>query len=137
MRASKSAILAIATMACLALAAFAQSGGNRPRNYDPSTEVKVNGTVQKVIETSGRRGSPGKHLTLKTSNRTYEVHVGPSAFVSRNGFSFAAGDEIEVTGSKLNQGDTIIAREIKKDGKVLTLRDSQGIPKWSRGQRWQ
>ena len=65
------------------------------------------------------------------------MHVGPSAYVSKNGFAFSAGDQVDVTGSKTKLGDTetIVAREIKKDGKVLTLRDNQGIPKWSGGRR--
>jgi len=137
MRASiKFAILTLAILTCFVMAAFAQ-GGNRQRNYDPNSETTVKGTVEKVVETSGQRGWPGMHLTLRSSDQTYEVHVGPANYVSKNGFAFASRDQIEVTGSKLNQGNMIIAREIAKNGNVLTLRDSQGIPKWSRGQRWQ
>jgi hypothetical protein len=65
------------------------------------------------------------------------VHVGPTSYVAESGFIFLAGDQVEVTGSKINVdgADAILAREIKKDGKVLTLRDRQGIPGWSRGPR--
>jgi hypothetical protein len=83
----------------------------------------------------GRRNHMGLHLTLKTENATYTVLVGPVQFVKDKGFAFAKGDEIEVTGSKVKYGDALIAREIKKGDKTLTLRNEQGIPEWSRGPR--
>jgi hypothetical protein len=57
--------------------------------------------------------------------------------VSSQGFSFAKGDQVEVIGSRVRMDSTdgVIAREIKKDDKVLTLRDAQGFPKWSRAGR--
>jgi hypothetical protein len=123
--------------ACLASSALAQGVGRTRRIYNPSTETTVKGTVEKVTEITGRRAWNGVHLTLKSDDQTYGVHVGRSDYVSGKGFAFSAGDQIEVTGSKVELGgaETIIAREIKKDGKTLTLRDSQGIPKWSGGRR--
>ena len=123
-------------VACLAGSALAQMGSSARRLYNPNTEITVKGTVEKVTEI-GRQGWTGTHLTLRTDEQTYDVHVGPSAYVAKSGFTFSAGNQIEVTGSKLKFGgaDAIVAREIKKDGKVLTLRDRQGIPRWSRGPR--
>ncbi len=56
-----------------------------------------------------------------------------AAFVSDKGFSFAKGDAVEVTGSKvtLTGKEYVIAREVVKDGKTLTLRDKNGIPEWA------
>lgn len=121
----------------LAGSALSQMGGGARRLYDPNTETTVKGTVEKVTEIPGRRGWNGTHLSLQTDNQTYDVHVGPSDYVAKNGFMFSTGNQIEVTGSKvkINCADAIIAREIKKEDKVLTLRDGQGIPKWSGGQR--
>jgi hypothetical protein len=118
---------------CLVSSALAQGGGGARRNYDPSTETTVKGMVEKVLEVPGRQGWNGIHLTLRVDNQTYDVHVGPSDYVSKNGFTFSDKDQIEVTGSKIKVGgtDTIIAREIKRGDKVLTLRNSQGIPMWS------
>ncbi|HVY94413.1 MAG TPA: hypothetical protein VHA14_16745, partial [Bryobacteraceae bacterium] len=52
-----------------------------------------------------------------------------------SGFKFAKGDSVEITGSKvtMNGEEWIIAREVTKDGKTLTLRDKDGNPKWSGG----
>ncbi len=107
------------------------------RNYDPSTEVTVKGTVSEVQQQAGKQGWQGTHLVLKTDAGELRVHVGPSSYIASQGFAFAKGDNVEVTGSKVKFGEqeAVLAREIKKDGKVLTLRDAQGIPKWSRGGR--
>ncbi len=81
----------------------------------------------------GRRAET--HLELKTESGTLDVHLRPSAFLSSKGFQFAKVDQVEVTGSKATfQGhEAIIAREVRKGGKVLTLRNAQGIPEWSGG----
>jgi hypothetical protein len=129
----RTAILIITMVVLASVIALAQRGGGR--NYDPKTETTLKGTVQKVIETTGKRGFNGVHLDLKAGDTSYEVHVGPSAYVSKEGFSFATGDQIEVTGSKVMMGgkDVIIARDIKKGDKTLALRNAQGIPAWSGG----
>lgn len=122
--------------------AFAQAGmgQGRPgaRYYNPSTEVTVKGTVEQVREVTGRRrGWNGTHLTLRTAKETFDVHLGPSSFLAEKGFKFAKGDQIEVTGSKVkyNGAEALIARQVKKEGKTLVLRDARGIPEWSRGRR--
>jgi hypothetical protein len=122
---------------CLVSSALAQWGGRARRYYDPSTETTVKGTVEKVLEVPGKQGWNGIHLTLRVDNQTYDVHVGPSDYVSKNGFTFSDGDQIQVTGSKIKVGgtDTIIAREIKRGDKAIVLRNSQGIPMWSGARR--
>jgi hypothetical protein len=129
-------ILAIASLALIVPLSFGQSGPGR-RLYDPSTEATVKGTVDEVVQQTGRRGFSGTHLVLKTEAGDLTVHVGPSSYISAQGFSFTKGDALEVTGSKVQMGgrEVMLAREIKKDGKVLTLRDAQGVPKWSRGRQ--
>ena len=133
MKARWSAILVAVLFASLA-PTFAQRG---TRNYNPSTETTVKGTVEQVKQVTGRHGWNGTHLTLKTGAGTMDVHVGPSSYVSQQGFSFAAGDKVEVVGSKVTMGgnEALIAREIKKDGKTLVLRNAQGVPRWSGGRR--
>ncbi len=105
--------------------------------YDPKTETTVKGSVEEVTQQTGKRGWSGTHLMLKTGSGNLEVHVGPARYISEQGFSFAKGDQIEVTGSKVTVSgkEALIAREIKKEGKTLRLRDEQGFPKWPRGPR--
>lgn len=151
------AILAILAMLA-APAALAQGGMGRnmrmPR-YDTSTVTTVRGTIQEVHEEMMRRGGMGRmsttgrmgamrtgsmgglHLVLKTKKETVTVLAGPARFAKDQGFSFAKGDKVEVTGSRVmyNEAKAIIAREIKKGGKTLVLRNKNGVPKWSMGRR--
>ena len=128
------AVLLIAWMA------YAQRNRRQHRmapRYDTATEVTAKGVVESVDSQTGRMGWNGTHLVVKFEGETLTVHVGPSAYVEQKGFSFAQGDRIEVTGSKIKfeGNDIIVAREIRKEDKVVTLRNKQGIPAWSRG-RW-
>ena len=131
MKVSKSGLyLAMALL--VGLSASAQSTGNRSRLYDPATETTIKGNVDQVTQPSRGRMS-GTHLFLKTDAMTVEVALGPSPFINNKGFSFAKGDAVEVTGSKvtLSGKEYVIAREVVKDGKSLTLRDKNGIPVWA------
>jgi hypothetical protein len=111
-------------------------GMGMPR-YDKSTEVNVSGTVEKVESHIGKMGWNGTHLVVRFEAETLTVHVGPTAYLAKKGFAFAEGDKIAVTGSRLpfEGHDILVAREIRKGDKLLTLRNGQGIPLWSRN-RW-
>ncbi len=112
-------------------------GGPR---YDPKTEVTVTGTVEEAREIPSQGGGhAGMHALLKTEGGVFDVRLGPAEFWKRHGFELAKGDSIEVTGSKVKSGDAefLIAREVKKGDKTVTLRDSSGVPVWSRGPRSQ
>jgi|SRR5579875_1343743 hypothetical protein len=119
---------------------YAQMGPGprqRARFYNPAAETTVKGTVEEVRTVTGRGGWNGTHLTMKTADKTIDVHLGPASFLKQKGFTFAKGDQIEVTGAKAEFGgsEAIIAREVKKGSETLVLRDAQGIPKWSGGWR--
>jgi hypothetical protein len=120
-------------LAFTAIVAFAQNSVPG-RFYDPSTETTLKGTVQEV--TQGPAG--GTHLVVKVGEETKQIVLGPPAFLASRGFAFAKDDTIAATGSKVtvNGKEYIIAREIVKDGKTLTLRDKAGKPQWAgRGKR--
>ena len=105
--------------------------------YDPATELTLPGTITKVETHVGRMGWNGTHVVVRFDAETLTVHVGPSNYLAQQEFSFAVGEQVQVTGSriKLEGEDVLIAREIKKGDKVLTLRNSEGIPAWSRN-KW-
>lgn len=109
-----------------------KQGGMKMTRYDVSSETTITGTVQDVLQP--RRGRMmGTHLIVRTATETIEVHVGPSDFVTNQGFSFAKGDAVEILGSKvtIDGKEALIAREVTKDGKTLTLRDKTGRPLWA------
>lgn len=130
----KHLIVAATTLVLSAGLAFAQGPGPHKgmRMYNPATETTVKGTVDAV--TVGARGHMmGTHLTVKTAEGAREIALGPSRFITSKEFSFAKGDSVEVTGSQVTMGGTeyVIARELVKDGKTLTLRDKAGTPAWA------
>jgi DNA/RNA endonuclease YhcR with UshA esterase domain len=135
MKMARLKLFAAAALLAVSVAALAQGSGPQRRRYDPKTEITVKGTVEDVQQYTGRGGRTGLHLILKTESSTLDVHVGPSAYISQQQFSFAKGDSIEVVGSKttIRGTEALIARQITKDGKTLVLRDAQGIPQWARG----
>ena len=125
-------------LAITASLVWAQGGSQNPRpRYDPKTEVTVAGTIEEVQLLPGHHRGTGTHLMVKTKSGTMEVHVGPTAYLEKQQFSFAKGDEIEVVGSqvKIAGTDALLARQITKAGKTLSLRDQNGIPLWSRRAR--
>jgi len=133
-------VVLVAAMGLVAPLSFAQrrmGGGKGLPKYDPTTEVTVKGAVEKVTQDTSPMGWPGTHLTLKTGTETLDVHVGPSAFLTEKKFEIAAGDQIEVIGSKIKYegADALLAREVKKGDKSLILRNAEGIPQWSAGRR--
>ena len=134
----------IATVLCVAgvvnLAPLcAQPGlgpGRTGRYYNTATETKTSGTIAEVREY--KRGSVSSiHLVLKSEAETIDVHLGPSAYIANQGFAFAKGDTIQVLGSRVKIGtdSALIAREVTKDRKKLTLRDATGRPLWARAGR--
>jgi hypothetical protein len=107
--------------------------------YDADTVTTLTGkvTVVEIVPSGpGRRG--GTHVTLQSGDKQTVVHLGPTWFFEQNGFALAKDDTLTVTGSLVASGDDayLIAREVKKSEKVLTLRNEDGIPAWSRGRRW-
>ena len=73
------------------------------------------------------------HLLVKEGTNSLDVYLCPKSFFDDMGMSFAKGDEIAITGSKVKQGETdlILAREIVKGNDTFALRDGKGEPVWS------
>jgi hypothetical protein len=110
----------------------AHPGNSSAPLYDPATEMTVHGTVVQT-PTHSRMGL---QLSVETADGAVDVCLGPSHFIAAQGFSFAAQDSVEVTGSRIMKAGShlLIAREVVKGGKTLVLRD-KGTPLWSRGPR--
>lgn len=118
----------------------AQQKGRGMMMYNTGSETTIKGTVESLDQ--GTQGmmmkmgmGMGTHLTVKTAEGDMQVMLGPTRFITDKGFSFAKGDQVEVTGSKVSMGGSnyLMAREVVKDGKTLTLRDKDGRPEWSGG----
>jgi DNA/RNA endonuclease YhcR with UshA esterase domain len=103
-------ILAV-SIAMMVPTVMAQQGGgtdkNSFRNYDVKTQATVSGTIQDVQQlTAPNRMGGGTHVTLKTDQGTFDVHVGPTTYLQKKGIELKKGDTIEVTGSKQKVNNT-------------------------------
>ncbi len=110
------------------------AGSAYQRMYNPATVETVSGTVESVEKFRPMKGMYyGIHLMLRTAKGTVSVHLGPEWYIERQGVKFSKGEKIDVTGSRITfQGKpAIIAREIKKNGGTLVLRNEAGIPEWA------
>jgi hypothetical protein len=141
----KRIIVFLAAVASLALVcpALAQPGGGMGRGggmglrlYNPQTVTTVTGAVEKLEELNmgpgGGMGMKFRELLLKTDRGSLMVHLGPIWYLDQQKFALKVGDKIEVTGSQvtLNNQPAIIARDVTMNGRILKLRDDQGIPAW-------
>ena len=104
--------------------------------YNVDKEVKVEGTIQKIImEPRYKNTAPFLIVALKkkNTNQIYQVEVSPIWFFE---YDFHKGEKLVVTGSLYIDGQknqNIIAREIRFRGEFLLLRDKHGFPNWRGG----
>ncbi len=100
--------------------------------YDLQTEMKAKGTVEEINVLSVGARKDFTELVLKSGDDKLHIYVCPKPFENEMGISFAKGDEIAVTGSKVKQdaSDVILARELVKGTDTLMFRDGKGKPVW-------
>jgi hypothetical protein len=102
--------------------------------YDSSTVETVSGEIVAVERVPAGRGrSGGVHITLKTDRETLPVHLDPAWYLDKQKVRLERLDHVEVEGSRISfKGKpAIIARQVKKGGAMLVLRNEAGIPAWA------
>ena len=121
--------LVVASILVWNVFASAQAG---PK-YDLATETKFKGTIADLKLPEKGNSKEIAHLTIKAGTDTFDLYLCPKSFMDDMGVSFAKGDEIAFTGSKVKTGeaDMILAREVVKGTDTLVLRDAKGVPVWS------
>jgi hypothetical protein len=138
---SRNRVPALAAMLLTASQAGAQMGPGMgfARGYYGAPSETIHGTVETVQNNASFCRWGGTEVALKTDKGTVNVVLGPTGFLSQNNFSIAKGDELSVTGFNIASQGTpyLIARELSKGDKTLTLRNAQGFPAWAgRGMGW-
>jgi hypothetical protein len=123
-------VLAIAIV-CSPLVIAQKSQTATGPKYDAGTETKIKGTIEEVKLPA--KGAEIAYLLVKTGTDTIEVYLCPKSFLDDIGASFTKGDVIDITGSKVKEGDgdIILARELVKGTDTLVFRDAKGNPVWS------
>jgi hypothetical protein len=136
------ALLVVVGVVSVAVAQTPGAGSQGSRMYDVKTETTVTGTIESVETFAGRggrgrQGLGGTHLVVKTETERIEVHLGPTAYLGEKQVTIAAGDVVQVFGSRVTiDGEPVLlARQIKKGDQTWTLRDANGRPLWSGGRR--
>ena len=98
--------------------------------YNPANEIVAKGVVRELTEFDCpvSEGEMGSHLTMATADGILQVHLAPARIMRNQAFKFAAGDQLEVVGSKVRiaGNDGVIARQITRDNETFTLRDPSG-----------
>ena len=110
------------------------AGSQYNRLYDPKTVQTVSGEVIAVKHITPVKGmSYGVHLELKTEKETVFVHLGPGWFIENQETTIEPKDKLEIKGSRVtfDGKPAIIAAEVKKNDRVLKLRDENGVPVWA------
>jgi hypothetical protein len=100
--------------------------------YDPQTEAKIKGTIEEVKLPPKGSEKEIAHLVVKTDKDTIDVYLCPKSFFDDMGMTFAKGDEITLTGSKIKQDDAdlVLVKEVVKGTDTFVLRDAKGNPVW-------
>jgi hypothetical protein len=84
----------------------------------------------------GGAGRLGVHLAVRTANDSVvTVALGPATYLARQSLRLAAGDRVEVRGTRMTIAGApgVVASEVRRGDAVLALRDARGMPLW-RGQ---
>ena len=131
-RRSRQIIFLMLFVALVAGDVSAQKKPSSGPKYDLQTETKIKGTVDEVKLPPKGSEKEIAHLQVKDGANSIDAYLCPKTFLDDMGMSFAKGDEITMTGSKVKQGDAdlFLVREIVKGNDSFVLRDAKGEPVW-------
>jgi len=92
----------------------------------------VEGKIAEVVYLPGATVESGMEVRLQNGPQTNLVRLAPSGFLKQSGLVLREGDTITVKGFAVAgmEGDLIVATEVHKGEKTLSLRDTHGQPAW-------
>jgi sporulation protein YlmC with PRC-barrel domain len=105
------------------------------RLYDPAKEEVISGHIVSIETRAPMPGmAPGMQMLVQTDDgQSTRVQVGPAWYLERQDLNMQENTHVQVTGAQaeIDGQPVLMAREVQFDGKVVTLRDAQGVPMWS------
>lgn len=128
-------LLIVILLMGMTLPAFADTAPkkNVPK-YNTAAEAVYKGTVEDIRDRQCPvSGGVGSHIIMKLEDgSTIEVHLATAEFTRMVEMNVHKGDDIEVTGWKLEfEGvQTIFAREVKHGNETYVFRAKDGTPAW-------
>lgn len=122
---------ALAVFGC---APGATSGPRTTQRFEPQAVETVDGQVLGVDRVPIQdQLAYSVRLTLgRAEGGPVQVSLGPGWYLSEHGLSFSPRDVVEVHGVRVEREgkSSIVAQDVKKNGKVVRLRDERGRPLW-------
>jgi len=117
-------LLAIASVPLLA-----QPVGESHQLYDITKEVTLKGTVASVLDKAAPGMMWGSHLVLDTLSGKVDASLGRWGLAGKDALRVTPGQQVEVTGimKTLNEKPVFLARTVKVNGTVYTIRDQHGV----------
>ena len=137
---SNKALSAVAILLACTLpitnASAQDSAAAKARAYDASSAVSLTGV--KIIRVDTLKMGDNASITalVESGADSLNAMIGPITFLAANSLMLAAGDMIDISGSKVTMAGrpSLIATEIKKGETKLVLRDkATGAPAWPHG----
>ena len=95
-------------------------------------KIEIKGKIEKIRIARGQ-GMPS--LEVNTGDKTVGVVLGSMRYLLEQDFNPKAGEEVSVSGYKLNDGIVAGTVTLPATGKILRLRDGSGRPLWMGGRR--
>ena len=93
----------------------------------------VEGKIAEVVYLPGATAESGMvEIRLQSGARTNLIRVAPSVFLKQSGLVLREGDTVTVKGFAVAgmEADLIVATEVHKGEKTLSLMDTRGQPAW-------
>jgi len=118
----------IQIVALLSVLAF-----STPQDRDTQKIESLYGTVVEVTYLPA--STPAAKIVevrIKVSDKKLRVRLAPASFLNEYGFEQKPGDDIYVRGYRLYEadGELMVALEIGRENRKLTLRNDRGQPIW-------
>lgn len=93
----------------------------------------VDGKIAEVVYLPGATSDTASvEIRLQASEQSRLVRLAPTGFLKGSGLLLREGDAVTVKGFAVSgmEGDLIVATEIRKGEKTVSLRDASGRPAW-------
>jgi len=103
-----------------------------PPKYDLLAETKSKGVVDEIKTFDLGTRKDFVQLIVKNGSDKVVIYLCPKPYEDEMAISFAKGDQISFTGSKIKieEADVILVRELVKGTDTLMFRDGKGNPVW-------
>ncbi|MBC7841757.1 MAG: hypothetical protein H7099_05575 [Gemmatimonadaceae bacterium] len=137
---SLKALSAVAMLAACALpissASAQDSAAAKIRTFDAASAVSLTGVSIIRVDTLKQGENSSVSALFVSGSDSITAMIAPVTFLSSNSLTLAAGDVIDISGSKLMMAgkSMLVATEIKKGETKVVLRDkATGAPAWPQG----